>query len=328
MLFRSAAVSMIPSDWSSREYRYGVGYVPSDPTAEYKSFVPLTTMLPSYSDEDLVDDDSNHGSKENTLAGLQAELDIPMEVDVLAGTDNLRNGEKLSVSSPTPGANNVNRSVSSDSRSPGDESIERTHSETDDSPYTALENPDVSSSRSSWRGTNQATFQMPPPRFTTSPTRRLPSMHHPRFTFPNGYSVSSVLSGSSGRECGSFVSPVHPRSSYFSVLSDYPRLSSTVASHRSNNVLVADNSSRDINNPSPDYACSPCTQAQKPPYSGSPPVSPVSKALDTNLAPSPIPDLNEEVAPSPRPAEVPVSSPRVFDGPDLFAGDNDGDDDE
>ncbi|KAL5526723.1 hypothetical protein ACEPAF_8448 [Sanghuangporus sanghuang] len=304
--------------------RYGVGYVPSDPNIEYKPFVPLSTMLPSYSDEDFDDEGEIDGVKENAL-------DSPMDINAIrTEMDNPTIDETMSASGSDP-ATKVDNEIGSMEEYTLEERMEHMLSEMEDSFNEGRVRSDVSSYRISRSRTNQFAFPIPTRSFATSPIRRLSSTRRSRFSFPSEYSVSRILANNSGRFQDLPITSEEPvlicsEDSGSSVLSKSP-LPFTGTSRRGDSRAITDEltylANHSVHPDSTNHTDVQHTEKAFPTASLS--ATLITNPPDVNFAPLPDPHQDNPLPPT---TEEWVATLRVIDGPDLFAGDEGDDDDD
>ncbi|KAL5485849.1 hypothetical protein ACEPAI_6891 [Sanghuangporus weigelae] len=300
--------------------RYGVGYVPSDPNIEYKPFVPLSMMLPSYSDEEF--DDS---VEENAL-------DSPMDIDAICTEMDNPAMDEIEFAARSDPATNVDTEISSmEEYTLEEERMEQMLSEMEDSFNEGCVKASVSPYRISRSRTNQFAFPIPTRSFATSPIRRLSSTRRSRFSLPTEYSVSSILASNSGRVQDlpdSSKEAVLIRSEDSgSVLSKSP-LPFTGTPRRSDSRSITDEliylANYSVHPDSTNHTDVQYTEKAFPTTSLS--ATLIANPPDVNLAP--LTDPLQGKLPIPHTAEESVATLRVIDGPDLFAGDEGDDSDD
>ncbi|KAL5525932.1 hypothetical protein ACEPAG_7270 [Sanghuangporus baumii] len=305
------------ADDAKESCRYGVGYVPPDPNIEYKPFVPLSTMLPSYSDEESDDGVEENGSDSPIdIDAVRTEMDNPAihEIEFAAG------------SYP---ATNVDTEISSmEEYTLEEERMEQMLSGMEDSFNEGRVKTGGSPYRISRPRTNQFAFAIPIRSFATSPIRRLSSTRRSGFSLSTEYSVSSILTSNSGRvqdlpDSSKEAVLIRSEDSGSSVLSKSPPFTGTPL--RSVSWAITDELNYLV-----DYSVHPDSTnhidvqpTEKAFPTASPSATVIANLPDVNLAP--LTDSHQDKLPIPHTAEASVATLRVIDGPDLFAGDE-GDD--
>ncbi|KAL5503980.1 hypothetical protein ACEPAH_8052 [Sanghuangporus vaninii] len=306
--------------------RYGVGYVPSDPNIEYKPFVPLSTMLPSYSDEDFDDEGEIDGVKENALDSL-------MDIDAIRTEMDNPATDEIKFAAGSDLTTKVDTEISSmEEYMLEEERMEHILSEMEGSFNEGRVKTDVSSYRISRSRTNQFAFSIPTRSFATSPIRRLSSTRRSRFSFPSEYSVSSILASNSGRVQDLPNTPEKPllicsEDSGSSVLSK-SSLPFIGTPRRSDSRAITDELTYFANySVHPDSANHTDIQHTEQAFNTtSLSATLITNPPDVNLAS--LPDSHQDKSPLSSSTEEWFATLRVIDGPDLFAGDEGDDDDD